>query len=134
MTDNHPFTNLSENFKHEKEALISLGINSWSPLMNLKDNDLYKIAQTSLATTRNLKRLRCIAMFIYKLSIPKEDAALLMHSGVASIEALAALTPQELFKQTSRLERILKTNREPSINLPKAHALIQKAKDRQIDN
>ena len=102
--------------------------------MELKDQEIYTITRKSLATTRNLKRLRCIAMLIHTIKVSQEDAALLMHSGIASIEALAAITPEELVKRTSRLERFLKTNRKPRIGFKQAQLLIQSAQNRQIDN
>ena len=96
--------------------------------MNLKDEEIYLIVQESLATSRNLKRLRCIAMFICKIDISQGEASILMHSGIASIKALEVLTPQELLQKTGRLERLLGTGRTPIINLHKANLLIQKAK------
>jgi len=128
------FTYLPDNFNAEKEILLSLGINSWIQIKDLKDNQIFKIVKTTLATERNLKRLRCIAMFICEIRISQEEAAILMHSGIASIKALSSLTPQELSNKTGRLERLLNTGRKPAIDLKKASLLIKKAKGRQINN
>ena len=83
--------NLPENFTQEKQILTSLGINSWFKLMKLTDDEINQITQTALATLKNLKRLRCIAILIYELEIPQGEAALLMHSGVASSKALSLI-------------------------------------------
>ena len=121
-------------FKEEEKALLSRGIHSWISLMNLKDKEIFEIVNCGLSTSRNLKRLRCIAMFVCELKIPQEEAALLMHSGIPSIKALAVLTPHDLIGKIGRLERLLSTQRESVINLKKASNLIQKAKDRQSIN
>ena len=102
--------------------------------MQLTDNEINQITQKTFATRKNLRRLRCIAILICELEISQGEAALLMHSGVASSKALASLTPQELFNKTGRLERALKTGRKPIVDLEKAHLLIEKAKARQIKN
>ena len=107
---------------------------SWTSIKDLKDEEINEITKSSLATCRNLKRLRCIAILICELNLSPEDGALLMHSGIASIKALASLTPQELLLKTGRLERLLNTGRKPVVDLPKAHSWIQAAKARQITN
>lgn len=134
MTKTGDIVDLPENFREEKKTLQLLGINSWSKLKDLEDYEIFKIVKSSLSTSRNLKRLRCIAMFIYELEVSQEDAALLMHSGVSSIKSLAELTPHELLKRMGRLTRILNIPQERSLNLKKTNYLIQKAKNRQINN
>tara|TARA_B100000700_G_C14699947_1_gene694017 strand:- start:209 stop:613 length:405 start_codon:yes stop_codon:yes gene_type:complete len=134
LNSKKPLDSLPKNF-HEEERLLRLkGINSWKSLMNLQDKEINEIAQKGLATSRNLKRLRCIAILVTEIDLSPGDAALLMHSGVASIEALTALTPQELLTKTGRFERQLHTGRKAVVDLKKAHFWIQKAKNRQITN
>tara|TARA_Y100001968_G_scaffold3728_1_gene3264 strand:- start:14528 stop:14938 length:411 start_codon:yes stop_codon:yes gene_type:complete len=136
LIDNKDFFNIPRNFKEEKKALISIGIDSLFKLQGIRDSDILKIVniRDSLATAKNLKRLRCIATLMLELEIPQEEAALLMHSGVASIKALASLTPQELLNRAGRLERLLNSQRTSPINLQKANVLITKAKNRQKNN
>ena len=134
MTHKDPFINLPKNFNEEKKILLSLGINSWTNLKDITNNNIFAITRNSLANERNLKRLRCIAMFICELDVSQQEAAILMHSGISSIKALASLTPQELFTKTGRLERLLNTGRKPALDLKKANFLIQAAKNRQINN
>ena len=124
---------LPKNFKEEEKVLHSLNIHSWSAIKNLKDNEINKIAKKTLSTSRNLIRLRCIAMLISELEISQSDAGLLMHSGVASVEALAKSTPQELSNKIGRLERLLKTGRKNIFDLQKANSLIKKARNKQIN-
>ena len=128
------FENLEKNFQEETKILLSLGINSWNSIAEIRDEEIYTMAKYGLATTKNFKRLRCIAILVYELDISPGEAGLLMHSGIASVKALIKLTPQELIQRTGRLERLLQTDRKPVINLEKAQKLIQKAKTRQIIN
>ncbi len=134
MKQKNQLAGLPNNFNQEEKVLNFLGINSWFSLMRLSDDEINKIVHKTLATSRNLKRLRCIAMFICELKISQAEAALLMHSGIPSIESLGNLTPQELFQKTGRLERLLHTKRKTVVDLKRANLLIQKARNRQIKN
>ena len=134
LTNKSFFANLPRNFHAEANSLRLKGIKSWTSLKDLKNEEINEITRSSLASSRNLKRLRCIANLICELNVSPEDAALLMHSGIASIKALASLTPQELLLKTGRLERLLRTGRKPVVDLKKANSWIQIAKARQITN
>ena len=120
-----------QNLKSEGEYLSRLGINTWEKIKCLRDKDITAISESSLSTPRNLKRLRCIAILVSELNIHESEAALLMHSGIASINALSILSPEELFRRTKRLEGLLKTGRKAIVDLEKANNWIKKAKDRQ---
>tara|TARA_B100000700_G_C14487810_1_gene598155 strand:- start:352 stop:591 length:240 start_codon:yes stop_codon:yes gene_type:complete len=67
-------------------------------------------------------------MFISEINLSIGDAALLMYSGIPSIDALARLSPQELLDKTGRLERLLNTGRKPVANLKTANIWIDRAK------
>tara|TARA_Y100001968_G_scaffold306959_1_gene324291 strand:+ start:671 stop:1069 length:399 start_codon:yes stop_codon:yes gene_type:complete len=123
------FSNFPKNFDDEKKILIKEKIFSWNSLMVIKDKDIYSLITGSRATERNLKRLRCIARLICEIDVSQENAALLMHSGIPSAKALLSLTPQELILKTGRLERILRTSRNPVVDLKKASLWIKKAKE-----
>ena len=97
-------------------------------MLSISDEQINQLIYGSLGSVRNLKRLKCIAYFICTLDIQFKEAALLMHSGLASNNAISHLTPQELVQKTGRFERILRTERIPIINLEKAHFIIEKAK------
>ena len=119
---------LPKTFHHEGKVLLSNNINSWECLVSLSDKKINDLIHRNLGSVRNLKRLRCIAYFICTLDIELSEAALLMHSGLISSEAISRLTPQELMQKTGRFERILNTGRVPLIDLKNAHFLIEKAK------
>ncbi len=129
MTQKKVFKDLPKSFRHEQRVLNSYGINNWNNLVSLSDQEIIKMAKGTLCSSKNLYRIRCIARFVCELDIDPGEAGLLMHSGLASVEALAYLTPEELFKRTGRLERILRTGREPIVNLEKASFWIKKAKN-----
>ena len=124
--------NLPKTFHHEGEILLSNNINYWECLVSISDNKINDLIHRNLGSIRNLKRLRCIAYFICTLDIELSEAALLMHSGMISSEAISRLTPQELIQKTGRFERILNTGRIPLIDLKKAHFLIEKAKKANV--
>ena len=123
---------LPNTFHHEGKILLSNDINSWDSLVSLSDNKLHNLIHQNLGSVRNLRRLRCIAYFICTLDIELGEAALLMHSGMISKEAISRLTPQELVQKTGRFERVLNTGRIPLIDLKKAHFLIEKAKKANV--
>tara|TARA_Y100001968_G_scaffold333809_1_gene399741 strand:- start:5762 stop:6199 length:438 start_codon:yes stop_codon:yes gene_type:complete len=118
----------SQIFEAERKLLIDKGFNSWPSIMLLTDEEINTLVKNSLITTRNLRRLRCIAMFISEINLSIGDAALLMYSGIPSIDALARLSPQELLDKTGRLERLLNTGRKPVANLKTANIWIDRAK------
>ena len=70
--------------------------------------------------------------FVCRLDLSPQDAALLMHAGIATPSALAACTPERLVRQTGRLERILGTKRPAVVDLRLAGDWIRRA--RQLAN
>tara|TARA_Y100001968_G_scaffold127972_1_gene116858 strand:+ start:52 stop:450 length:399 start_codon:yes stop_codon:yes gene_type:complete len=128
MNNNLLLKGLPKSFYQEEKILLSNNINTWDSLLSISDEEINKLIYRSLGSVRNLKRLRCIAYLICTLKIELNEAALLMHSGLISKEAISRLSPQELVKQTGRFERNLRTERTPLIDLKKAHFLIEKAK------
>ncbi len=119
---------LPKSFYQEQKILISNNISTWESLLSITDEEIHNLIYGSLGSVRNLKRLRCIAYLICTLNIELKEAALLMHSGLISNDAIARLSPQELVQKTGRFERFLRTERIPLIDLKKAHFLIEKAK------
>ena len=119
---------LPKSFYQEEKILLSNNIKTWDSLLSMSDEQINHLIYGSLGSVRNLKKLKCIAYFICTLDIQFKEAALLMHSGLASNNAISHLTPQELVQKTGRFERILRTERIPIINLEKAHFIIEKAK------
>ena len=127
MKNKQTIEKLPQNFEAEGKLLQRKGFHSWSSIMNIKDEEINELVKNGPVSIRNLKRLRCIAMFISEINLSLGDAALLMHSGIPSIKALSRLSPQELLHKTGRLERLLNSGREPVVTLKTANVWIKKA-------
>ena len=123
---------LPQSFRREQQELDRAGINRWSTIRGLTDLELSQLARSGQASARNLKRLRGMAALICGLDLPPQDAALLMHAGIATPAALAACTPERLVRQTGRLERSLGTKRPAVVDLRVAGDWIRRA--RQLAN
>ena len=125
---------IPENFKEEHKELVNEGINSWELINSLEEEKLYRIARQGRSTISNLKRLQGIASLVCDLKLSPANASLLLHSGISSVKALAEANPQEILRQTGRLERSLRTSRRPVVTLEKANQWIKKARIRQMKN
>ena len=123
-----PFNELPQSFRREHQELLRAGITTWPAVQAIDELQLSRLASSGLASARNLKRLRGIATLVCALDLPPQDAALLMHAGIASISALASCTPERLMRQTGRLERSLGTRRQAVVDLNVARDWIQRAK------
>lgn len=129
-----PINSLPNHFLEEKNALQSAGVTSWEDLRSLEDKLLLELVSNGRSSLRNLKKIRGIAKLICALNVSTEEAALLLHSGLSSMESIARSSPTQLIQQIGRLERQLNTNRNPIIDLAKAKDLIKQARKRQIFN
>ncbi|CAE20615.1 conserved hypothetical [Prochlorococcus marinus str. MIT 9313] len=134
MQVDQPLGDLPQSFRDEQALLVAAGITTWSALKRLEDQELNRLAKGALATTRNLKRLRGMAALVCDLDLELADAALLIHSGLATAAALAAATPQDVVHQTGRLQRQLNNHRQSSVDLAMANRWIQLARTRQLQN
>jgi len=129
---NDMLQDLPHSFRREQRELGRAGIHRWSTIRDLTDLELSQLARSGQASARNLKRLRGMAALVCGLDLPPQDAALLMHAGVATPAALAACTPERLVRQTGRLERSLGTKRPAVVDLRVAGDWIRRA--RQLAN
>jgi len=129
---NDAIQDLPQSFRREQQELDRAGIQRWSIIRSLTDLELSQLARSGHASARNLKRLRGMAELICVLNLPPQDAALLMHAGIATPAALAACSPERLVRQTGRLERSLGTKRPAVVDLRVASDWIQRA--RQLAN
>ena len=127
-----PIQDLPQSFRDESVALRDAGIHSWQSLRELSDQKLSRLVRVGRCSARNLHRLRGMAGLVCDLDLPAQDAALLMHAGIASREALAGCTPERLVRQTGRLERNLGTGRPAVVDLNVAQRWIHRA--RQMTN
>ena len=134
MQNDQPLADLPQSFRHEHAQLITAGITTWIALKHLEGKQLNHLAKDSLATIRNLKRLRGIAALVCDLKLNPADAALLVHSGLATTKALAAANPDDVVSQTGRLQRQLNSNQQSLVNLVIAKKWIKLAQARQLQN
>jgi hypothetical protein len=123
---------LPQSFRYEQNDLAAAGIDSWPDLRDLSDATLSRLVRTGRSSARNLHRLRGMAVLVCDLELAPQDAALLMHAGIASASALAACTPERLVRQTGRLERSLGSGRRAVVDLTVAQHWIRRA--RQLTN
>ena len=119
---------LPQSFRREQEELEAAGLEHWEELRDLSDIGLSRLCRSGRASARNLKRLRAIAGLVCDLDLAPQDAALLMHAGIASRAALAGSTPERLVQQTGRLERSLGTGRPAVVDLTTARRWIERAR------
>ena len=123
---------LPQSFRYEQNDLAAAGIDSWPDLRDLSDATLSRLVRTGRSSARNLHRLRGMAVLVCDLELAPQDAALLMHAGIASASALAACTPERLVRQTGRLERSLGSGRRAVVDLTVAQHWIRRS--RQLTN
>lgn len=122
------FHDLPQSFRREQRELEQAGLNQWEQLRDLSDIQLSRLCRSGQASARNLKRLRAIAAMVCDLDLAPQDAALLMHAGIATRAALAGATPERLVHQTGRLERSLGTGRPAVVDLSTARRWIARAR------
>ncbi len=123
---------LPQSFRYEQADLAAAGIDTWPDLRDLSDLELSRLVRTGRSSARNLHRLRGMAVLVCDLELAPQDAALLMHAGIASASALAKCTPERLVRQTGRLERSLGSGRRAVVDLRVAQNWIRRA--RQLTN
>ena len=122
------FHDLPQSFRREQKELEQAGLDQWEQLRDLNDIQLSRLCRSGQASARNLKRLRAIAAMVCDLDLAPQDAALLMHAGIATRAALAGATPERLVHQTGRLERSLGTGRPAVVDLSTARRWIARAR------
>ena len=123
-----PLHDLPQSFRDEHQQLLLHGINSWGDLKALDDQQISRMVRQGRSSVRNFNRLRGIATLVCDLNLAPQDAALLMHAGIASVAVLASSTPERLVRQTARLERALGSGRRAVVDLSLAQTWIQAAR------
>jgi hypothetical protein len=112
----------------EERCLRRSGIGSWEELAGLDDRRLRQLAASGEASEPRLIRLRGQARLVAVVGLAPEEAALLLHAGVAGPSALAAADPQRLQIQLGRLQRRLTGNAVPPVDLARALEWIRRAR------
>ena len=129
MKTQTPLDYFPKNFQDEVAVIKASGIGSWDEIALIEDIKIRELSRRSKATERNLTRIRGIARLVYLLQVSYSEAALLLHAGIPSVEAILKHNSSEIVHKTGRLERQLQTKRKPIIDISKASSFIKKAKD-----
>ena len=134
MKPEDPLQELPQGMRDEGKQLLTSGITTWGELQALDELQISRLAASGRASARNLRRLKGMADLACDLDLAPQDAALLMHAGLATVTAIAGSTPQELVTRTGRLERQLRSGRPPVVDLALARRWILRARERQNTN
>ena len=134
MNPEDPLQDLPQGMRDEGKQLLTSGITTWGELQALDEMRISRLAASGRASARNLRRLKGMADLACDLDLAPQDAALLMHAGLATVTAIAGSTPQELVTRTGRLERQLRSGRPPVVDLALARRWILRARERQNTN
>jgi hypothetical protein len=101
------FQDLPAHARRERAALEQAGCHDWPALARMQDRQLAGLATSAGASLPTLVRLRGQARLVVELDLPPGQAALLLHAGIPDRPSLAAADPQQLWRQTGRLQRRL---------------------------
>jgi predicted RecB family nuclease len=112
----------------EQQRLRQAGIESWAALAELDDRRLRELAASGEASEARLIRLRGQARLMTQVGLAPEEAALLLHGGIASAAGLADADPQRLLLQLGRLQRRLTGTAVPPLELHRVLAWIRRAR------
>ena len=112
----------------EQRCLREAGIESWEALAGLDDGELRQLASSGQASEARLIRLRGQARLVAEVGLAPEEAALLLHAGVAGPAGLAEADPQRLKMQLGRLQRRLTGSALPPVDLARVLDWIRRAR------
>jgi hypothetical protein len=122
------FQNLPAHARRERAALERAGCHDWPALARMADRQLAELAMAAGASLPSLVRLRGQARLVVELELHPGQAALLLHAGVCDRRSLAAADPQQLWRQTGRLQRRLTGSAVPSPDLAQVQRWIARAR------
>ncbi|PSB37221.1 DUF4332 domain-containing protein [Aphanothece minutissima] len=123
----HPFRP-APHLKREAQRLRRAGIDSWEELAGLDDARLRHLAASGEASEARLILLRGQARLVSAVGLAPEEAALLLHGGIASPAGLAAADPPQLQQQLGRLQRRLTGSAVPPVDLPLVLSWVRRAR------
>ncbi|MCP9928074.1 DUF4332 domain-containing protein [Cyanobium sp. CH-040] len=112
----------------EAEVLRAQGVASWPALAALPDGLVRQLAGSTGASEATLRRLRGQARLVVQVGLEPEQAALLLHAGIADARGLARADPQQLWVQTGRLQRRLTGEAVAPPDLPTLQRWIARAR------
>lgn len=122
------FQDLPSHARRERAALEGAGCHDWPALARMADRQLAELAWSAGASLPTLVRLRGQARLVVELELHPGQAALLLHAGVPDRRSLAAADPQQLWRQTGRLQRRLTGTAVPPPNLAQVQRWIARAR------
>jgi hypothetical protein len=122
------FQALPAHAQRERRALERAGCHDWPALSRLGDRELAELAVAGSASVATLVRLRGQARLVVELQLHPSEAALLLHAGIPDRRSLAAADPQQLWRQTGRLQRTLLGTATPPPDLAQVQRWIQRAR------
>jgi hypothetical protein len=114
--------------RREQHRLRRAGIESWEAMAGLDDAQLRQLAASGEASEAKLVRLRGQARLVSAVGLAPEEAALLLHGGIANPAGLAAADPQQLLLQQGRLQRRLIGAAVPPVDLAQVLGWIRRAR------
>jgi hypothetical protein len=101
------FKALPAHARRERAALERAGCSDWPDLAAMADAALAELAASAGASLATLVRLRGQARLVVDLQLHPGQAALLLHAGYPDRRSLATADPEQLWRQTGRLQRRL---------------------------
>ncbi|QVL51729.1 MAG: DUF4332 domain-containing protein [Cyanobium sp. M30B3] len=122
------FQDLPAHARRERAALEQAGCHDWAGLARLEDRQLAGLALAGSASLPSLVRLRGQARLVVDLDLQPGQAALLLHAGIPDRGSLAAADPQQLWRQTGRLQRRLTGGAVPPPDLAQVRRWIARAR------
>jgi hypothetical protein len=126
--DEAPLRSLPRHFRPEVRRLEQAGVRRWEELAALRDAQLRSLAAAGTASEARLRRLRGQAQLVVEVGLAPADAALLLHAGIPSRQALAEADPQRLLLQVGRLQRTLAGDSLPPIDRALVRDWIRRAR------
>jgi hypothetical protein len=119
---------LPPHFRSEERVLNLRGIRGWEAVAALADPMLRELAADGRCSEARLVRLRGQARLMGDLDLAPEEAALLLHAGIADRRGLASCDPQAVHRQLGRLQRSLAGSTLAPVPLPRLLEWIQRAR------
>ena len=114
-------------FRLERAALLAAGVTTWQQLGGLPPERLRALARPGMASETRLLRLRAQARLMAEARLAPQEAALLLHAGIAEARVLAEADPQRLLQQVNRVGRRLLGPAAPPLKLATVRGWIQAA-------
>lgn len=90
-------------YRDEVTTLRAAGVKGWQQLAALNEQQLRALARSGRASEARLLQLRAQARLMEAAGLARQEAALLLHAGIAESTALAQADPQRLHVLVRRL-------------------------------